>query len=165
VARLYSDGRFAETLRETFKGGTKKVWLAPPGLTRTGADGRPVKMAFGRWMFDVGFPMLARLKGLRGGPLDVFGRDPHRKLERQILAAFEADLDRIARELTAEKLAVAKDIAAVPQQIRGFGFVKEAAMQPAAAERARLWHRWEGHEPEPAKDRLVISRRAPTEAA
>jgi indolepyruvate ferredoxin oxidoreductase len=116
-------------------------------------------------MFDVGFPMLARLKGLRGGPLDVFGRDPHRKLERQIMAAFEADLDRIVRELTPDKLTLAKEIAAVPQQIRGFGFIKEASMQPAAAERARLWHRWEGHEPEPAKDRLVISRRAPTEAA
>ena len=69
VARLYTDGRFATALAGTFKGGKTKVWLAPPLLAPKGPDGKPKKIAFGGWILDVGFPVLAKLKGLRGGPL------------------------------------------------------------------------------------------------
>jgi indolepyruvate ferredoxin oxidoreductase len=143
VARLYSDGRFAAYRDETFKGGRAKVWLAPPLLARKGPDGRPKKMAFSPWMLDLAFPTLAKLKGLRGGPLDVFGMTAERKMERQLVADFEAEADRLAAGLTRERLAVAAKIAAVPQQIRGFGHIKEAAVGPARAEAKRLWKAWE----------------------
>ncbi len=143
VARLYSDGRFAKYREQTFKGGKAKVWLAPPLLARKGPDGKPTKMAFSPWMLDLAFPTLAKLKGLRGSALDVFGYTAERKMERGLIAAFEADLDRVMAGLTEDRLGHAVKLAAVPQQIRGFGHVKDASVGPAKAEATRLWAEWE----------------------
>jgi len=143
VARLYADGRFQAALKETFASGEAKVWLAPPILGRKDAEGRPQKQAFGKWMLRLGFPVLARLKGLRGGPLDLFGRTPERRLERDLLTQYEADLDRLVRELSSARLPLAVKIATLPDQIRGFGYIKAAAAETAKAERARLWAEWE----------------------
>ena len=143
VARLYADGRFKAYRAETFKGGKAKVWLAPPLFAPKGPDGRPKKMAFGGWMLDAAFPVLARLKGLRGTPLDLFGYSEERKMERGLLADFEGQLDRIASGLTPARLATAIRIAGVPKQIRGYGHVKDASVGPAKAEAKRLWAEWE----------------------
>jgi indolepyruvate ferredoxin oxidoreductase len=143
VARLYADGRFAAWRRETFKGGKAKVLLSPPLIAPRGADGRPRKIAFGGWMLDAGFPALARLKGLRGTPLDPFGWTAERKLERKLLADYEAGLDRLLAGLGPGRLPLAVRIARVPDQIRGFGHVKQAAVGPAKAEEERLWAEWE----------------------
>jgi indolepyruvate ferredoxin oxidoreductase len=143
VARLYTDGRFAKYRAETFKGGKAKVWLSPPLLAPKGPDGRPKKMAFSPWMLDAAFPVLAKLKGLRGGPLDIFGRTDERKMERALIGDFEADLDRLVAGLTAERLPLAAQIAAVPQDIRGFGYIKDASVGPAKAAAKRLWSQWE----------------------
>jgi indolepyruvate ferredoxin oxidoreductase len=143
VARLYTDGRFAAYRAETFKGGKAKVWLAPPLLAPKDKDGRPKKMAFGGWMLDAAFPVMARMKGLRGTPLDVFGYTAERKMERGLIADFEAGLDKLIANLSPERLPIAVKIAAVPQQIRGFGHIKDAAVKPAKAEEARLWAEWE----------------------
>jgi indolepyruvate ferredoxin oxidoreductase len=144
VARLYTDGRFAKTLGEAFTGGKTKVWLSPPILSPKGRDGRPGKRAFGGWMLNAAFPVLARFKGLRGGPLDVFGYTEERRMERRLIADYEAGLDRLLAGLTAEKLTTAVKIANVPQAIRGFGHVKDAAVKVAEAEAAKLWAKWDG---------------------
>ncbi|MDB5446015.1 MAG: pyruvate ferredoxin/flavodoxin oxidoreductase family protein, partial [Phenylobacterium sp.] len=143
VARLYSDGRFAAYRAETFKGGKAKVLLAPPMLSPKDAAGRPKKIAFGGWMLDAAFPALAKLKGLRGTPLDPFGHTPERRMERQLIADYEAGLDRLLAGLTAERLPLALKIAEIPQQIRGFGHIKDASVGPAKAEEAKLWALWE----------------------
>lgn len=142
VARLYGDGRFDAYRSQTFKGGKAKVWLAPPILSRKDDQGNPRKIAFGGWMLDYGFPVLARLKGLRGTALDPFGRTGERKMERGLIADYEAELDRIARELTPERLVLAVEIAQVPQQIRGFGHIKQASVEPAKAKAQALWRQW-----------------------
>jgi indolepyruvate ferredoxin oxidoreductase len=143
VARLYTDGRFDAYRAETFKGGKAKVLLAPPILSPKDAEGRPRKIAFGDWMLKLGFPILAKLKGLRGTPLDPFGRSQERRAERALIGEYEADLKRILAELTPERLATAVKIAQIPDQIRGFGHVKAASLRPAKAARARLWGEWE----------------------
>ena len=143
VARLYTDGRFAAYRAETFKGGKAKVWLAPPLIARKGPDGKPMKIAFSGWMLEAVFPVLARLKALRGTALDLFGYTEERRMERGLIAGFEADLDRIAAGLTRDRLATAVKLAQVPQQIRGYGHVKDASVGPAKAEAARLWGTWE----------------------
>jgi indolepyruvate ferredoxin oxidoreductase len=144
VARLYTDGRFAAELAGTFRGGKAKVWLAPPILAPKDKDGRPRKMAFGGWMLDIAFPLMARMKGLRGGPLDVFGRTEERRMERGLVADYEVTLDRLAGGLTPERLALAARIASIPQEIRGYGHVKDASVVKAKAEAATLWSQWEG---------------------
>jgi len=143
VARLYSDGRFAGVRNETFNGGAAKVLLSPPLLAPKDPEGRPRKIAFGGWMLKWGFPAIAKLKGLRGSPLDPFGHTAERREERGLLAEYQGDVDRLVAELTPERLALAVKIAAVPQQIRGFGHVKAAAIGPAKSERERLWAEWE----------------------
>lgn len=143
VARLYTDGRFAQYRAETFKGGKAKVWLAPPLIARKGPDGKPRKMAFSGWMLDAGFPALARLKGLRGSSFDLFGHTAERRMERGLIADFEADLDRIVGGLTQARLPTAIHLAQVPQQIRGYGHIKAASVGPAKAEAKRLWRAWE----------------------
>jgi indolepyruvate ferredoxin oxidoreductase len=144
VARLYSDGRFAAYRRETFAGGKAKVLLAPPLLAPRGPEGRPRKIAFGGWMLDVGFPTLARLKGLRGTPLDPFGWTHERRMERGLIADYEADVGRLIAGLSPERTAIALEIAQLPQAIRGFGHVKAASVTEATARREALWRRWEG---------------------
>jgi indolepyruvate ferredoxin oxidoreductase len=143
VARLYADGRFAAEREAVFKGGKATVWLAPPFLAPKDSKGAPRKIAFGGWMLEWGFPLLARLKGLRGTALDPFGGHPERRAERALIAGYEADLDRLLRELTPERAALAVKIAALPQQIRGYGHVKAAALAKANAEAAKLWAAWE----------------------
>ena len=93
-------------------------------------------------MIDLVFPVLTRMKGLRGGPLDIFGMTEERKMERGLIASYEAQLDRILAGLTPERLPLAARIAAVPQQIRGFGHIKDASVAVAKADEAALWAEW-----------------------
>ena len=94
-------------------------------------------------MLDTAFPLMAKMKGLRGGPLDIFGLTEERKMERRLIAEYEAGLAKIVAGLSAERLATAVQIASIPQKIRGFGHIKEASVGPAKAEEKALWSRWE----------------------
>jgi indolepyruvate ferredoxin oxidoreductase len=93
-------------------------------------------------MLRYGFPLLASLKGLRGGPLDVFASSPDRRLERRLLADYEAGLERLLAGLTPERLSLAVKIASVPDAIRGYGHVKEAAAAAARPAEGALWAEW-----------------------
>ena len=118
--------------------------VSPPLLAPKGADGKPRKIAFGGWMLDLAFPMLARMKGLRGGALDIFGHTEERKMERGLMASYETTLDRLSAGLSAESLPLAIKIAEIPGQIRGFGHVKDASVATAKAAEEKLWERWGG---------------------
>ncbi len=143
VARLYTDGRFAQERNAAFKGGKTKILLSPPLIAPKGPDGKPKKIEFSGWMLETAFPIMARMKGLRGGPLDIFGRTEERRMERGLFADYEAGLAKLLAGLDAERLPLATKIAAVPQAIRGFGHIKEAAVKVAKAEEAKLWAKWE----------------------
>ncbi|MBY4897176.1 indolepyruvate ferredoxin oxidoreductase family protein [Cupriavidus sp. AU9028] len=142
VARLHADPAFLARLREQFDGEPGRdyqlhFWLAPPLLARRNEKGELVKRAYGpRTM--VAFRWLARLKGLRGTRLDPFGWTTERRQERQLIEEYLSLLDEFVRTLTADKLDVALQLATLPDDIRGFGHVKEAAMQRAALRRAEL---------------------------
>lgn len=137
VARLH-----AETLEAAVAAGFEDVramrfHLAPPFLSRPGPDGRPVKREFGPWMLGA-MKLLARLKGLRGTALDPFGRTGERRMERGLIAEYEADIDRVQAALTPATRAIALELARLPLEIRGFGPVKAKAAEAAAARRAEL---------------------------
>ena len=143
VARLYADGRFAMAREGVHSGGKTKVWLAPPILGAKDDHGHPRKIAFGGWMLRFGFPVLARLKGLRGTGLDLFGYSAERQMERRLISDYLTDLERMLAELTDARADLALAITSLPLSIRGFGHVKEAAAVKAAAERLRLWAAWD----------------------
>ncbi len=47
-------------------------------------------------MLDAAFPVMAKMKGLRGTALDIFGRSDERKMERGLIAEYEAGLDKVS---------------------------------------------------------------------
>jgi indolepyruvate ferredoxin oxidoreductase len=84
------------------------------------------------------FRILARLKGLRGTPFDIFGRTSERRMERQLIADYEATLGTLLAGLNRGNHAIAREIAALPETIRGFGHVKEQNLEQAKAREADL---------------------------
>ncbi|MGO9768783.1 MAG: indolepyruvate ferredoxin oxidoreductase family protein [Roseiarcus sp.] len=143
VARLYTDGAFADELRRAFDGDLKLTFhLAPPLLARKDrVTGEAKKMSFGPWMMKA-FRVLAALRGLRGTPLDVFGYSAERRAERALIADYEALCRELAAGLTPDNFATALALAALPEKIRGFGHVKARAMAAAEEERRRLMEAW-----------------------
>ncbi|SHE78233.1 indolepyruvate ferredoxin oxidoreductase [Microbulbifer donghaiensis] len=130
VARLYTDGRFTKALEENFAGDFELEFnLAPPLLAPFDkALGRPRKMKFGGWMHKA-FGLLARLKFLRGTALDIFGYTAERKMERGLIGEYEQLVNRVIGELNAENHAAAIDLLSYPDEIRGYGVVKDANLE------------------------------------
>ncbi len=125
VARLYTDGEFAERLQQTFEGDYRVVFhFAPTWLAGDGEGGaRPRKRAFGPWMLRV-LRLLARGKALRGSLLDPFRYGSDRRDERDWIAAYERAVDEMLACLRGANYALAVQIAAVPESIRGYGHVR-----------------------------------------
>ena len=149
VARLYTDGDFERRIRETFAGDFKlKFHLAPPVFKgETLPNGRPAKRLFGQWMM-LGFRLLARMKRLRGTPLDPFGYSAERRMERRLISDYEAMIGDLLGRLGKENHALAVTLAKLPDTIRGYGPVKHAAVARAEAEKAEMLSQWRHAIPE-----------------
>ncbi|MCK0166522.1 indolepyruvate ferredoxin oxidoreductase family protein [Jannaschia sp. S6380] len=136
VARLLKDTR--AKVRDAFDGDLKLTYhLAPPVISSEGSDGRPKKRAFGQWI-ERFYPLLARGKVLRGTPFDPFGRTPERRMERALIAQYEADMDEVLPKLSDGTRDAIVALAELPLTIRGFGPVKEANERRAAKRREEL---------------------------
>ncbi|SNX70452.1 indolepyruvate ferredoxin oxidoreductase [Cereibacter ovatus] len=135
VARLHLETM--DRARAEFDGDFRPTFhLAPPFLAGKGQE-RPKKRQFGPWVIPA-FRLLAALKSLRGTPLDPFGWNPERRLERRLIAEFEADMAEILPKLRPETIELARDLTRLPLSIRGYGPVKEASAAQAALRRADL---------------------------
>jgi indolepyruvate ferredoxin oxidoreductase len=143
VARLHGDPKFAQAISDQFEGGYRLVFhLAPPLLARTDpATGEPRKIRFGPWMLTA-MRWLSKLKGLRGTALDPFGRTDERRTERALIGEYEQAIERLLEGLTRENLALAVEIASLPEQIRGYGHVKTRSLAEARGKRDELFTRW-----------------------
>ena len=139
VARLYSDGEFLKKLGAQFEGDYKLSFhLAPPLFAdRDPVTGQLKKQEFGAWMMPA-FRLLASLKKLRGTALDIFGYSEERKMERRLIGEYEATIDSVLATLDQNNHAMAVQIAAVPETMRGFGHVKEKNVQAAKEREASL---------------------------
>jgi indolepyruvate ferredoxin oxidoreductase len=147
VARLYSNGDFEQTLAAQFEGDYRlRFHLAPPLIAkRDPHSGKPIKREFGGWVLPL-FRVLARFKKLRGGALDIFGYTTERKIERALITAYERDIDQLLDETILDNLDTAIEMACLPQQIRGFGHVKQASIEKAATRREQLLQKFNGTE-------------------
>jgi indolepyruvate ferredoxin oxidoreductase len=139
VARLYTDGAFIKKLQRQFDGDfTLDYHLAPPLLARRDpATGEPKKRAFGPWMRHV-FKLLTWLRPLRGTALDIFGYSQERRMERRLIADYEALIGELLASLSPENHALAIEIASLPAKIRGFGHIKARNVESAKACEAEL---------------------------
>src|SRR5438445_10705413 len=139
VARLYTDGNFEQQLRGQFEGDFKISFNLAPPILSSGVDalGRPKKRAFGAWMMPV-FRVLAKLRVLRGTAFDIFAHSLDRKLERDLIAGYEKDVATVLGLLSPATIDTAVELLSLPHRIRGYGPVKEKAVQDAKARYAQL---------------------------
>jgi indolepyruvate ferredoxin oxidoreductase len=86
--------------------------------------------------------LLAAARGLRGTALDPFRYSADRRLERQLIADYERLVERVLAELDEPRFGLALALLALPEQVRGFGPIKQAAAARAAAEGERLLEQW-----------------------
>ncbi len=148
VARLHTDAAFQSKVNAMFEGDFKLHYhLAPPLLAARNARGELQKSKFGPWM-RTAFKLLAPLKVLRGGPLDVFGYTQERREERALVEEYRAAISAMLPALTAANRDAALAFARVPEQIRGFGHVKArhlAAARPQWRQLQEQFHRAVAH--------------------
>jgi indolepyruvate ferredoxin oxidoreductase len=115
--------------------------LAPPLTAKKNAKGELVKQPFGPWMLTA-FKLLAKMKGLRGGALDVFGKTEERKMERALIGEYRDSIDTVLSSLSPGNLSLAVEIARIPEDIRGYGHVKERHLKTARPKWAKLMADW-----------------------
>jgi indolepyruvate ferredoxin oxidoreductase len=132
VARLHTDPAFLAKLDAQFKAGYKAQYhLAPPLISkRDPLTGELQKRAFGPWIFTA-FKLLAKMKFLRGSKLDIFGKTEERRHEQQMIEDYIQLLDEVAAQLTPANYAAAVLLVSVPDEIRGYGHVKEKSIAAA----------------------------------
>ena len=144
VARLHTDKSFLDKIASQFEGDYKLHYhLAPPLIAKKNDKGELIKQKFGPVMLT-GFKLLAKLKGLRGGAFDIFAKTEERQMERALIGEYRASIDEVLGSLNAANLALATEIACVPEDIRGYGHVKERHLHAARPKWAALMTQWRG---------------------
>ena len=141
VARLYAGTPFVERVKSSFDGDNLRFefHLAPPLLARRDpVTDVPKKMSFGPWLLGM-FRLLAKLKVLRGTPLDPFGYTAERRSERRLVAEYEKLLAEIVDNLNPDNHQAAVELASLPEKIRGFGHVKQRHIANVKAEEVALY--------------------------
>jgi len=141
VARLHTDPAFVAQLDAMFKHGyTVKYNLAPPTISKKDpVTGHLIKQQFGPWMRSA-FGLMKKFKGLRGGGLDFFGKTEERRHERQMIDEYIKELDGICAALSPANHAPAVALASVPDEVRGYGHVKEKSVAEAKTLREQRAH-------------------------
>ena len=143
VARLYTDGTFVRSLRQQFQGQVRlEFYMAPPVLSRAREGRAPRKIRLGGWMLPF-MKLLAQGRRLRGTAFDLFGHSAERRMERELVSAYQARIDALLPDLDEARLKTAVEIAALPQSMRGYGHVKLANVALARAREAELLHRFD----------------------
>jgi indolepyruvate ferredoxin oxidoreductase len=139
VARLYTDGTFMAEIGRRFEGRPRlELHLAPPLLApRDPATGHLKKRTYGPWIFTA-MKYLARMKRLRGRWLDPFGHSEERRTERRLIADYERVIEELLAKLSADNYGLAVEIAQIPEQIRGYGHVKQRHLAAARRREAEL---------------------------
>lgn len=158
VARLHSDPKFWARLNTQFAGDFRvKFHLAPPLLPgRDAATGLPRKREFGAWMLPV-FRALKSCKGLRGTPFDPFGYTKERRMERQLIAEYRAMIEAIVPRLAEHNLTTAIELARAAGEIRGYGHVKEEAVQAYQLRREKLLAALDAPSPAPLRKTILLA--------
>jgi indolepyruvate ferredoxin oxidoreductase len=144
VARLYTTGDFEKQVNEVFDGDvTLKFNLAPPMISKKDpVTGHLLKKEYGAWTFKA-FKQLAKMKHLRGGALDMFGKTAERKMERQLIEDYKNCIEGLLARLSSDNYALAVEIAKIPELIRGYGHVKEAHYEKAKTRWDQLMAEWQ----------------------
>jgi indolepyruvate ferredoxin oxidoreductase len=141
VARLYADPAYMDKLRAQFEGEPGRDYklafhLAPPLLAERDEHGHLKKQRFGQWTLTM-FRVLEKFRFLRGTAFDVFGKTEERRNERELIEQYFTLIDEFCVTLDTARFDAAMKLANLPDEIRGFGHVKERNVLAAASKRER----------------------------
>ena len=149
VARLLTSETFEAELKSTFEGNFKLAYhLAPPTLS--GSNAPPRKIRFPS-ITRAAFVVLARLAPLRGTRLDLFGYSAERRRERLLIADYERLVERFESLVCHDNYQTCVSLASIPEQIRGFGHIKEASIAAAELHRQSLLNQLDDSKPAPIR--------------
>ena len=139
VSRLYTNKDFINKIYDTFEGKFKiNFHLSPPIFYKKNKiTGHPLKMNFGSWLMFL-FKLISVFKFLRGSFFDPFGYSLERKKERKLINDYKNCIMEIIKKLNNKNYNIAVDIASTPDQIRGFGYIKEKNIRVAENCRNKL---------------------------
>ena len=139
VSRLMTNKKFSDDINKNFEGNfSYNFYLAPPIFSKKSkVDGKLLKIKFGGWLFNV-FKLLSKFKFLRGTKLDPFGYLNERKMERELIRDYKQTITGIGTKINKSNYETAVKIASIPDQIRGFGHVKEKNIKEAINYRTNL---------------------------
>jgi len=159
VARLYTGGEFRRRLEEQFEGDYRlEFHLAPPTLAdKDPQTGELQKKTYGPWMLKA-MRVLAKFRHLRGSVLDPFARSHDRKLDRELIADYERVVDEILAGLEPANHETAVALASLPEEIRGFGHVRERYLAGARKRQAELLDAFRRRQPA-AGPAVVVGRK------
>jgi len=126
VARLHRRTDYDRIARDLGIEGPYSVTyhLHPPFLRRLGLR-RKLPLT---WPYALAFPVLARMKRLRGTPFDVFGLHPDRRTERAVIGEYERLVGEMVRPSAAVPYEALVRVASSAMSIKGYGPVKEDAV-------------------------------------
>ncbi len=82
------------------------------------------------------------MKGLRGTAFDIFGKTGERRMERELIQRYRNTIDELLAGLSTERLPRAVEIASLPEDIRGYGHVKERHLKAALPRWDKLMTQW-----------------------
>ncbi len=148
VARLYAQTDFSERVAAQFEGDyTLKFSAAPPVFAKPDpVTGVPKKRIYGPWLMSA-FRVLAKMKGLRGTPLDIFGKSAERRRERALITEYEALVSELVSKLAPHNHTLAVALARIPEEIRGYGHVKDRHLAAAKKKEAELLDKFRAAQP------------------
>ncbi|MCY4314054.1 MAG: indolepyruvate ferredoxin oxidoreductase family protein, partial [Gammaproteobacteria bacterium] len=130
IARLYAKSDFLDEIKKSYQGSYRVNFLmAPPGLSkRDPHTGHPLKRKFpGGLLLMLRF--LSRFKSLRGTFWDVFGKTHERRLERSLISEYETDVQLILDSSGRSDPEMLRQLAELPDIVRGFGHVKLSSIK------------------------------------
>lgn len=140
VARLQSSESFKQQIESQFEGDyTIRYHLAPPILSKKDPiTGHARKREFGPWIMTA-FKGLAKLKSLRGTPLDIFGYTAERRMEKKLLREYTSMITTFSKTLSSENYQTAQQLAELPDNIRGYGHVKLKSIATYEQQRTAIY--------------------------
>ncbi len=129
VARMHSDPVFLQKVRDAFDGNfSLKFNLAPPLISSLDENGHLRKREFGSWVQGI-FKVLAKLKRVRGTAFDIFGYTEERRLERRLILDYIELANEAVSALNEKNYEIVKKLIGLPEEVKGFGHVKLAAIE------------------------------------
>ncbi len=132
VARLMAGGAMQTMLEETFAEGYRHRYLMAPPLLGSRKRRLP------GWLQGM-FAVLGRFRGIRNTWLDPFAYTGERRRDLAMIGHYEQLVDRILARLNRQNLPTGLALAALPQEVRGYGHVKARQWREAQAREAALW--------------------------